>query len=438
LIMKKTTNEDLSLVDKAVKEPLSEITPMTENQSSKEKTVNADSFLKLAKRDSDDHAPSLMTIDLESPTSLKNSPKDNSEKENLGWYIKKSEQRAQASSYLSNPDKISRYHRVFWSISHGNEVTTIHIPDHRVAANVVFYEIVVSNDELRWNLWVRYSTFAYLHALMKDLVEGLGDKLKVDLPPFPDKRLKALTNHFSDSFIENRRALLENYVQKINEHRTLRYAEDFLIFLLPPRENLLEETGNYPVILRESLSLEPSDEEHKRSELKPTPCEPDNALPREKSTSITSNDRGAGNFMLFVNDADEITDIEINAVSVVDGPNQHHGVYHIVVKNSNKAEGFNKWIIMKRFLDFVKFDAEFRAELVEKSKVSVARLPNLPPKFNKSLTNHTDYAFMEKRRVLLQVYLRWLVRYPVFRRHRLLLEFLGVGKEFQRVVNGAN
>merc|ERR1719320_396222 len=154
----------------------------------------------------------------------------------MDLYLKKSEPRARVSSYLTNPEKISRYDRVFWSISHGNEVTTIDIPHHRVAGNVVFYEVVVANVELRWNLWIRYSSFAYLNELMKDLVEGFGEKLKVDLPPFPDKRLKALINHFSDSFIENRRALLENYIQKINSHKTLRYAEDFLIFLLPARE----------------------------------------------------------------------------------------------------------------------------------------------------------------------------------------------------------
>merc|ERR550534_533440 len=135
LLMKQTTAEELALVDKALNTPLSEVTPNTENQSPKGKNVNADSHLKLAKRDSDDHAPSLMTIDLESPTSLKNA-----EKESMAEYIKKSEQRAQVSSYLTNPEKISRYDRVFWSISHGNEVTTIYIPDHRIAGNVVFYQ----------------------------------------------------------------------------------------------------------------------------------------------------------------------------------------------------------------------------------------------------------------------------------------------------------
>jgi len=84
------------------------------------------------------------------------------------------------------------------SINQGHEINTIFISGYHVAAEVVFYEVVVSNKKLRWNLWIRYASFAHLHELLKDLVDGLrGKKLDVILPPFPKKQPKAFVDHFS-------------------------------------------------------------------------------------------------------------------------------------------------------------------------------------------------------------------------------------------------
>ena len=82
------------------------------------------------------------------------------------------------------------------------------------------YEVDVSNKKLRWNLWLRFEFF---------FVEQ-----RIVFPPFPDKRLKLFTDHFNAHFIENRRMLLDNYLQRILANRYLRHSEIFISFLTPP------------------------------------------------------------------------------------------------------------------------------------------------------------------------------------------------------------
>ncbi len=77
------------------------------------------------------------------------------------------------------------------------------------------YEVDVSNKKLRWNLWFRYEFFDVLHQMMQELVTELSTpENRIILPPFPEKRLKSFTDHFNEHFIENRRMLLENYLQR--------------------------------------------------------------------------------------------------------------------------------------------------------------------------------------------------------------------------------
>jgi len=132
--------------------------------------------------------------------------------------------------------------------------------------------------------------------------------------------------------------------------------------------------------------------------------------------------------MLFVTEQDEISGVEIRSATVLEA-GQHsdaHVIYHIHVRNVNKDNGHNIWIVMKRFMQFFNFDKKLRESLVVNYPADVFCLPHLPPKLIKSLTNHTKAVFVEKRRVLLQVYLRRMIRYPLFRRHPLTLSFLGV------------
>ena len=106
---------------------------------------------------------------------------------------------------------------------------------------MVVYEVDVSNKKLRWNLWLRFEFFHVLHQMLQELVSELSTpELSVALPPFPDKRLKLFTDHFNDHFIENRRMLLDNYLQKILANRYLRHSEIFISFLTPPDNEELD------------------------------------------------------------------------------------------------------------------------------------------------------------------------------------------------------
>ena len=99
----------------------------------------------------------------------------------------------------------------------------------------------VSNKKLRWNLWLRFEFFYVLHQMMQELVTELSTpENRIILPPFPEKRLKLFTDHFNEHFIENRRMLLDNYLQKILANRYLRHSEIFISFLTPPDNEELD------------------------------------------------------------------------------------------------------------------------------------------------------------------------------------------------------
>ena len=82
--------------------------------------------------------------------------------------------------------------------------------------------------------------------MMQELVTELSTpENRIILPPFPEKRLKLFTDHFNEHFIENRRMLLDNYLQKILANRYLRHSDIFISFLTPPdNEELDTKTVN--------------------------------------------------------------------------------------------------------------------------------------------------------------------------------------------------
>jgi len=340
---------------------------------------------------------------------------------------------------IEKPQRKSRYKRIFSSVRKGAYIETISIPGWHVASDVVYYEVVVSNHKLCWNCWIRFNSFTILHLLLKDLLKNLtSEETRVHLPPFPEKQSKILTDHFSEEFIENRRALLENYLRKINSDITLRYAEDFVSFLLPPQEQLENTSGrNSPSVWYSSDSL--------------SKLVGDGAVPSALD-EFTKNTKSASNspvilkrsryrfadrekkLMLFVSDTDEITGVSIKSATILQDQIGRSGlsphvIYHIHVRNTNKSKEFNVWTVMKRFHEFVNFDGELRADLSVNKPTAVQQLPKPPPKRNKSWTDHLNPVFIEKRRILLQVYLRRLIRFPPFRRHPLTLSFLGVDSD---------
>merc|ERR1719285_1042403 len=143
------------------------------------------------------------------------------------------EQKLQRASEARANSKTALYDKVFLSIRQGNEPKVISIPDHRVAKNIVFYNVVTSNDLLRWDSWIRYDEFASLHQRLGKIASSLD----VTLPRLPAKFPKLFVNHLSQEFIEHRRSRLQFYLRKLNSDTLMRYSEDFVTFLLPSRQD---------------------------------------------------------------------------------------------------------------------------------------------------------------------------------------------------------
>ena len=81
---------------------------------------------------------------------------------------------------------------------------------------------------------------------------------------------------------------------------------------------------------------------------------------------------------------------------------------------------------MKRFQDFDNFDKEIRSIIKQNDPSSLQILPSLPPKYSKLFTNHLDYSFVEKRRILLQEYIQNICKHSLFRRQECTLRFLQI------------
>lgn len=290
----------------------------------------------------------------------------------------------------------NRRGRILESLGREN-ITKIRIPKHHVGEKVVLYEVEVSNKSFIWNMWLRFEEFHKLHLQLQSLATeydnkfGSDDRGKYRLPPFPFKQLKLIIDHKSDKFISERRSLLENYLKRILESEDFRDYEAFVTFLLPPKNE---------------YELPP-----KKSSDSPS----SRRLSRPKS-----NRSGA----LEISWQDEITGISITKSKTL----ENHTLYHIDLENENKPKNHASWTVLKRYGDVFKFDANLRSEITSKYPDCLKLMPTFPPRSSKIFTNHADPEFIERRRVLLNNYCQDLIKYPVFRRHPVTIDFFLIGK----------
>jgi len=349
------------------------------------------------------------------------------------------------------PAAHTRHEKITQSLHQGHNIVRVGIPSYHVADDVVVYEVDVSNKKLRWNLWLRFEFFYVLHQMMQELVAELSTpELTISLPPFPDKRLKLFTDHFNEHFIENRRMLLDNYLQKILANRYLRHSEIFISFLTPPDNEELDTKS------ADGGDAEHHDD-HKEYGNDHDHNEEVDALQNGKE-AIHGNDggdKGSANAdgddvdskadaldddtesqiiakfistkdveFVDVDENDEITACTIPQAQVL---KHDHTIYQIHVENHNISdEDHCRWTVMKRFQDFCSFDTEIRSTIINDYPDDVSLLPPLPPKYFKILVDHLDETFIEKRRLLLQCYIQRLCKYPLLRRHDHTLKFFQV------------
>jgi len=99
------------------------------------------------------------------------------------------------------------------------EITDIKIPGVTKMPDHVLYNIEFSNSRKRssFECWKSLKRYAQIASLDSALRKGLKDKKEVvkSLPPLPPASNKIFVDHTSDQFIEERRALLENYLSKL-------------------------------------------------------------------------------------------------------------------------------------------------------------------------------------------------------------------------------
>ncbi len=117
----------------------------------------------------------------------------------------------------------------------------------------------------------------------------------------------------------------------------------------------------------------------------------------------------------------EITEISIPATRVM----SDHVLYTIDLVNERKRKTYSKWTVLKRFTQIYEMDVKLRESLQE-DEDALETLPPAPQRKVKLLFDHMDASFIESRRILLQNYLKKLIRCPVAIRSTIVLEFLGV------------
>jgi hypothetical protein len=285
----------------------------------------------------------------------------------------------------------NRRRRIVESLGREN-ITKVRIPKHHVGEKVVLYEVEVSSKSFIWNMWLRFEEFHKLHSQLLSLAAEYDTKFgsavggKYRLPPFPFKQPKLIIDHKSDKFISERRSLLENYLQRILVSEGFNNYEAFVTFLLPPK-------NEYEV-----------------------PAKKSSESPVSVRLSKTKSDRSRA---LEISGQDEITGISITKSKTL----ENHTLYHVDLENENKPKSHASWTVLKRYGDVFKFDATLRSEIATKYPECLKLMPTFPPRSSKIFTNHADPVFIERRRVLLNNYCQDLIKYPVFRRHQVTIDF---------------
>lgn len=131
----------------------------------------------------------------------------------------------------------------------------------------------------------------------------------------------------------------------------------------------------------------------------------------------------------------EVSDVCIPSAQIL---KNDHVVFQLNVENLARASGgygddsHTRWTVLKRYGEFRIMDDRIRAELAAKHASdptalasALSSLPFLPPKELKLMVDHLQSRFIEKRRLLLEVYLKKIIALPHVAVLDPVLEFLG-------------
>jgi len=115
------------------------------------------------------------------------------------------------------------------------EITGVSIPTTRAMSDHILYRVDVVNVRKRktfskWTVMKRFGQFYEMDTMLRTEFADVPSAL-ADLPSVPARKTKLLNDHMSDAFIEERRVLLESYLNKLIRVMPVVRHKAFLTFL---------------------------------------------------------------------------------------------------------------------------------------------------------------------------------------------------------------
>ena len=115
------------------------------------------------------------------------------------------------------------------------EVTEITVPQTRTMSDHILYQIDAVNVRQRksfqkWTVLKRFAAIVEMDEALRLEFASRADVL-AQLPPTPEKHYKVVFDHLNFHFVEQRRALIESYLQRLLVIEPVLYSPTFLIFL---------------------------------------------------------------------------------------------------------------------------------------------------------------------------------------------------------------
>jgi len=115
------------------------------------------------------------------------------------------------------------------------EVSEIWIPNTKKMRDHCLYQIHCANgsasERSEWNEWVILKRYRDFFEMDKNLRNELPQGVIKELPALPERQSKIVVDHLDPDFIDQRRILLQNYLQKLVRIPDLQHCPAFLKFV---------------------------------------------------------------------------------------------------------------------------------------------------------------------------------------------------------------
>lgn len=123
------------------------------------------------------------------------------------------------SDRAENPEALRRAAEEYGEAVEDAEITDVSVPSTRAMSDHVLFQVDVRNERKRktfsnWTVLKRFGQFYEMDQALRATFQGDPDFL-ASLPPPPPRKIKLLQDHMDPGFVEERRALMENYLRRL-------------------------------------------------------------------------------------------------------------------------------------------------------------------------------------------------------------------------------